>query len=368
MRIVIGTNHIDCKQTYLVFTVLLLVGQNSLPVSATASDRYVFTRLEGPDKEIFLPRAINGKGQIVGELLSRAFDGPPNRAALRDADGRFTTVAYPDARFTTLWGINSRGKIVGSTVDTKGLFGFVREPDGRFVRFKLDVPDIAPDSTPIFNRPIPIAINDQGVILGTYSDKSLRTQVFLLREDGGIRTFTAYGSTYYWGLNTHGQVVGDSLDFTGTRHGILRDGKDKVTLIDWPKTTLTEAKAINYKGVIVGVYLDPAPGSGPHRSFVRDTTGNLTAFDFPGIGKLRRPGSTTRARSSAGVRIMRDFMDSWPRRKASPEASTSGRLRGVYLLEAKGCAGSDTEGCGGPVSCFHLQQQNRGTAELSSRA
>jgi uncharacterized membrane protein len=290
MRIVTGTDHVDCKQMSLVFTVLLLVGQNFPPGSATASDGYVFTRLEGPDKEMFLPQAINGKGQIVGKLQSRAPDGPPSRAVLRDVDGRFTTIAYPDARFTTPLGINSRGKIVGSAIDTKGLFGFVREPDGRFVRFKLDVPDIAPDSGPIPNRPIPTAINDQGVILGTYADKRHRTQVFLLREDGGSRTFTAHGSTYYWGLNTHGQVVGDSLDFTGTRHGILRDSKDKVTLIDWPKTTLTQAKAINDKGVIVGVYLDPAPRSGPHRSFVRDMKGNLTAFDFPGAQQTQVTG------------------------------------------------------------------------------
>jgi hypothetical protein len=162
------------------------------------------------------------------------------------------------------------------------VFGFIREPDGRFVPLKLDVPDIAPDTGPLASRPIPVAVNEQGVILGNYEDKRHRTRVFLLSEDGGVRSFVSYGSTYYWGLNSQGQAVGDSFGLPSTRHGILRDEKEKVTLIDWPKTSLTQAKAINDKGVIVGVYLDPAPNSGPHRSFIRDTKGNLTAFDFPG--------------------------------------------------------------------------------------
>jgi hypothetical protein len=84
------------------------------------------------------------------------------------------------------------------------------------------------------------------------------------------------------GFNSKGQVVGHFLDLTGARHGILLDGKDKVTLIDWPKTTLTEARAINDQGVIVGVYLNLDPDFGLHRSFVRDTKGKLTPFDFPG--------------------------------------------------------------------------------------
>jgi hypothetical protein len=91
-----------------------------------------------------------------------------------------------------------------------------------------------------------------------------------------------FGSYAYWGLNSQGQVVGDFLDLTSTRHGILLDDKDKVTLIDWPRTTLTEARAINDQGIIVGIYLNvDDPHFGLHRSFVRDTKGNLTAFDFP---------------------------------------------------------------------------------------
>jgi hypothetical protein len=76
--------------------------------------------------------------------------------------------------------------------------------------------------------------------------------------------------------------VGHFLDLTGTRHGIFLDDEEKVTLIDWPKTTLTEARAINDKSVIVGIYLNIDDAHfGLHRSFVRDTKGNLTAFDFP---------------------------------------------------------------------------------------
>jgi hypothetical protein len=127
-----------------------------------------------------------------------------------------------------------------------------------------------------------VAINDQGVILGTYLVNGRKPRGFLRREDGGFRTLPDYGSNSYLGLNSRGQVVGHFLDLTFTRHGILLDERDKVTLIDWPKTTLTEARAINDQGVIVGVYLNVDPQFGLHRSFVRDTKGQLTPLDFPG--------------------------------------------------------------------------------------
>ena len=99
---------------------------------------YTFTRLDGPDKGLFLPQAINAKGLIVGEHTpaQAPLEGLPARAVLRDAEGRFTIIEPPGGRFTGLNGINARGQIVGSAVDAKWMFGFVREPDGRFVRLE----------------------------------------------------------------------------------------------------------------------------------------------------------------------------------------------------------------------------------------
>jgi hypothetical protein len=264
-----------------VFTTLALVTQGALAGLNAAEDQYTFTRLVGPDQEMFLPQAINAKGQMVGEYDRLGLRDSSGHAALRDADGRFTIIDPPDGRFARLLGINDRGQIVGSAVDAKSLFGFVREPDGRFVRFKLDVPD---------PRPIPVAINDRGIILGTYLEQGRRPRHFLRREDGGFRTLPAYGSNSYLGLNSQGQVVGHFLDLTATRHGILLDEQDKVTLIDWPKTTLTEARAINDQGIIVGVYLNLDPRFGLHRSFVRDTKGKLIPFDFPGAKETQVTG------------------------------------------------------------------------------
>jgi uncharacterized membrane protein len=263
-----------------VFTTLTLVAQGALAGLNAAEDQYTFTRLVGPDRGMFLPHAINAKGQIVGEC-DRGGLGDSIRAALRDVDGRFSIIEHPDGRFTRLCGINARGQIVGSAVDAERMFGFVREPDGRFIRLRLGVPD---------PRPLPVAINDQGVILGTYLVKGRNPRGFLRREDGEFRTLSDYGSNSYLGLNSRGQVVGHFLDLTGTRHGILLDEKDKVTLIDSPKTTLTEARAINDQGVIVGVYLNLDPHFGLHRSFVRDTKGKLAPFDFPGAKETQVTG------------------------------------------------------------------------------
>ena len=233
---------------------------------------------------MFLPHAINAKGLIVGEhtTAQAPLEGLPVRAVLRDAEGRFTIIEPPGGRFTRLNGINARGQIVGSAVDAKWTFGFVREPDGRFVRLSLDVPDA---------NPVPRAINDAGAILGTFLAKGGRPRTFLRRPDGGFRTLPGGGSTTYVGLNSQGQVVGHLLDLTGSRRSVLLDDKDKPTLVEWPGTTLTEARAINDQGVIVGVYLNvDDPKFGLHRSFVRDTKGKLSRFDFPGARQTQVTG------------------------------------------------------------------------------
>jgi hypothetical protein len=260
---------------------LTLVGQGAPGISNAAEDQYTFAPLGGPNQEIFLPQAINAKGQIVGEYQRGGLGDSSLHGALRDVDGRFTLIDHPEAQFTRLLGINARGQIVGSAVDDKGSFGFVREPDGRFVRLKLDAPD---------SRPIPVAIDDRGVILGSYTDRRGRPRDFVRREDGGFRTLPAYGSNYDLGINSRGQVVGHFLDLTLTRHGLLLDEKDRPTIIDWPKTTLTEARAISDEGVIVGVYLNLDPAFGLHRSFVRDPKGKLAPFDFPGAKETQATG------------------------------------------------------------------------------
>ena len=263
----------------------LLVGYCPPIASCKAGDLYTFTRLEGPDKGLFFPHAINARGMIVGEHTpaQTPLQGIPARAVLRDTEGRFTTIEPPGGRFTGLNGINARGQIVGSAVDAKWTYGFVREPDGRFIRFSLDSPDAT--------NPVPVAINDAGAILGNYTSRGGRTRTFLRRPDGGFRTLPGGGATTYVGLNSRGQVVGHLLDLTWSRRSVLLDDKDKPTLFDWPGTTLTQATAINDQGVIVGVYLNvDDPKFGLHRSFVRDTKGKLSPFDFPGARQTQVSG------------------------------------------------------------------------------
>jgi hypothetical protein len=264
----------------VVLAALTLAGQVVLVDSNAAESQYTFTRLAGPDEGAFLPLAINAKGQIVGEHVERK--DASSHAVLRDADGRFTTIEHPDGRFTRLLGINARCQIVGTAVDEKRMFGFVRERDGKFVRLKLNVPDPNPTSA---------AINDEGAILGCYFDRRSRPRFFVRSEDGEFRMLPSGLTGSYWGLNSKGQAVGEFVDNTHTKHGLLVDEKNKVTLIDWPNTTLTEAKAINDQGVIVGIYLNIDDKLfGLHRSFVRDATGKLIPLDYPGARQTKVAG------------------------------------------------------------------------------
>jgi hypothetical protein len=280
-------------------TSLALVAQGALAGSSATEDQYTFTRLAGPDRGDFLPRAINAKGQMVGERLPREPDlkDLSHRAVLRDADGRFTAIEPPDGRFTALLGINARGQIVGSAINPKESFGFVREVDGRFVRLRLPEFDEKPNPVEKSGKmpfsvmnPVATAISDEGAILASCIDRRKRGRDYVQHEDGRIRILPVSGSGSYTGLNSRGQVVGNVFDIRGTRHGILLDDKNKVTLIDWPKTTLTEARAINDQGVIVGIYLNRDPRFGLHRSFVRDPQGKLAAFDFPKANETQATG------------------------------------------------------------------------------
>ena len=82
---------------HAVLTVLLLVGHSSLVGSIAAGDQYTFTRLEGPDKGMFLPHAID----------------------------------FPGAQQTQVTGINNAGHIIGRYEDREGIHGFLAVPKGK---------------------------------------------------------------------------------------------------------------------------------------------------------------------------------------------------------------------------------------------
>jgi uncharacterized membrane protein len=119
-----------------------------------------FLYVNGAVSQIDVPGAlatgatgINDRGQIVGSFI----DSSGLRNGFLDTDGAFTTIAVPGASSTEVLGINDRGDVVGFYVANSGTHGFL-ERDSLFTT--LDVPGA-------FNTELH-GINDSGQIVGTF--------------------------------------------------------------------------------------------------------------------------------------------------------------------------------------------------------
>jgi hypothetical protein len=120
----------------------------------------VLTKFDSPGSYTTFPQAINNLGQIAGyDAAYRGF--------FRDADGTVTSsITYPGAKATYIYGLNDHGLMVGSWED----FGyvthaFVRSKTGQFISY--DYPD---DQFPtvVFS-----GINNSNLISGYIVDPSI---------------------------------------------------------------------------------------------------------------------------------------------------------------------------------------------------
>ncbi len=106
------------RRSAVCHRLLLLFGSMSL-ISASAAAQEVtgqFVPIDVPGAVFTAARAITADGRIVG------FFGEPDgrQRGFLLADGTFTTIDVPvaGARATNAFGINARGDIVGSWVDS----------------------------------------------------------------------------------------------------------------------------------------------------------------------------------------------------------------------------------------------------------
>ncbi|HTO87282.1 MAG TPA: hypothetical protein VMR54_07110 [Thermoanaerobaculia bacterium] len=180
--------------------------------------RGVVTTLDYPGAVGTRPRGIHDAGDIAGDFSSP--DGSVHGFLL--SRGRFTQLDFPGACATLPDAINDARDIVGDygvgTCDgTEEHHGF-RLRDSTYST--LDDPDGAYQYVTV-----PYGINARGRVVGTYDDAAGLTHGFLLRRG----TFTdidapdAFGVTRCFGINVRGWIVGDYFDAAGVRHGFLTD-------------------------------------------------------------------------------------------------------------------------------------------------
>jgi len=120
-------------------------------------------------------------------------------------------------------------------------------------------------------------INNAGAVIGYYTDPSGAEHGFLLRDGAFSNINFAYDtSTYPWGINDLGQIVGWGFDFDeGGPQGFMVSG-GKVTIVDDPDGYNTNLFSITNSGVIVGSY-----STGTAYVGFTDSGGTFTNIDAP---------------------------------------------------------------------------------------
>ena len=224
---------------------------------------YTFTTIDYPGADETSIFGINNSGQIVGSYT----DSTGQHGFILDG-GNFTTIDYPGAQYSYVRGINDSGQIVGSYTDSTGQHGFILD-GGNFTT--IDYPGGWLSSVH--------GINDSGQIVGRYADSGYRGFLF----DGGNFTRIHYSgalATSLYDINDSGQIVGYYYYPTRDRFGLLLNGGN-FTTIDYLGAKRTSLYGINNSGQIVGSY----DSSGGHGLLLDG--GNFTIIDYPGARRTR---------------------------------------------------------------------------------
>jgi probable HAF family extracellular repeat protein len=212
---------------------------------------------------------INNKGIIVGNFFS--VEGFVDGFVFEK--NTFTYVTVPGAGFFRgyLNAVNDKGDAVGGFEDPDtGIFhSFLRTRKGKI--------SILPDPEPDALSTEALGINNRGAIVGFFVDADGVRHGFILQK--GLYTIYDYPDalrTLLTGINDHAQIVGIAFDGI-QRRGFLLDGGDTV-LIEVPAAVNTRTSAINNLGQVVGWFDD---ADGVAHGFLLDDEG-YTTLDFPG--------------------------------------------------------------------------------------
>ena len=188
----------------------------------------------------------------------------------------FTTISYPGAADTALYGINNNGVVIGEFFERVGNVTTAKAFVKNGGSFDLADPPGAVGNVYVFG------INDSGQVLGFNDNR------YFLKTGTGYQYLDDYTGAYitdYTGINNSGQLSGYITDIDGYSRGFIKTG-GSFTLIDHPAAAAacayyrrcgTYITGINNLGLAAGVYVDP---DGFYRGFVKDG-GNYIPVEHP---------------------------------------------------------------------------------------
>jgi|SRR5580658_1072903 hypothetical protein len=152
---------------------------------------------------------------------------------------KFKNVNVHGAKSTVVTAINNPGVMVGTYTD----------PSGILHGFSLAKGKASNIDNPAGTSTHPFGINKAGAIVGDYSKNGV-LQGFMYRQgkftDVGPAGATESGA---FGINDQNEITGGYLDSSGSEHGFLLKG-GKYTTLDVPGARFTEAEGINNSGTI----------------------------------------------------------------------------------------------------------------------
>lgn len=178
----------------------------------------------------------------------------------------YTTIDYPGATSTMIYGINNAGTMVGVYYinDATMNHGF-QYRNGVFT--EIDVPGAS--------ETVAAGINNNDEIVGQYADSTGYWHGFTLISGQYATVDLAGYQTFPTAVGDGGEIVGFCYDSTQTPHGCI-SVNGVFRRVDVPGSTSTITLGINFKQqVIVGVY--------SFQHGFQYANGKLTNIDFPGV-------------------------------------------------------------------------------------
>jgi probable HAF family extracellular repeat protein len=211
-----------------------------------------FTIIDYPKATATSPYGINNSGVIVGEFANKKSSNKNFKLNLRDSprsSRRYNTIklenfAPPDFVFGGVQGISNSGDMVGFWEDTQGVVhGFI-----------LSGNTFTSITFPGSNFTTAYGINTSGTVVGFYQNPHPHGFIY---NNGQFTSVDMPGALYttLQAINDNGLMAGIGFfkepSGPGTDHGFLFDGTT-FTKIDYPGANSTEIFGINNQGDIVG--------------------------------------------------------------------------------------------------------------------
>jgi uncharacterized membrane protein len=222
------------------------------------------------------PTCINRTGWIGGRFLDASGF---SHGFLRAPDGTFTVIDAPGASYTGVTAINSRGDVVGNSIDVVGdsisqsfhYYAFLRTSDGKF----HNIQDPSNPNAALIGA---MDINDSGQVAGWIQPHlNHGPRAFLWTVQIGMSTFDApgeTGGTSAWAINAGGVIVGtfDTLAKPYT-HAFVRDTGGNIMEFDAGQGAATSTSDINATGQITGWFVD---NNEQYIGYLRQQDGTIT--------------------------------------------------------------------------------------------